>query len=82
MNSRLPQKIVVTFERREDGGLIAYSEDVRGFNLSHSDPKAVLTDVKPALEVILSHVHGEPVTVEQLVETIPTQREYITIAAA
>ena len=59
-------KIVVTFEPRDDGGLRAYSDDVPGFVLSHSDPKAVLADVKPALEGILSHIYGTQVVVEEL----------------
>jgi hypothetical protein len=81
MDLRLPPRVVVIFERREDGGLTAYSDDVPGFVLSHSDPKAVLADVIPALEGILSHVHGTNVVVKQLAESIPTQREYITLAA-
>jgi hypothetical protein len=79
--NRLPAKLTVIFERREDGGLRAYSDDVPGFVLSHSDPKAVLKDVKPALEQILSHLLGVDVVVEQLAETIPTQREYVTLAS-
>lgn len=81
MKQGLPARLTVNFERREDGGLRPYSDDVPGFVLSHSDPKAVLDDVKPALERILSHVHGRNVVVEQLAESIPTQREYITLAA-
>jgi len=81
MNARLPAKFVVTFEPREDGGLRAWSNDVPGFVLSHSDAMAVLADVKPALETILSHLYGEPVQVEQLAETIPTQRQYVALAA-
>ncbi len=77
----LPAKITVMFERREDGGLRAFSNDVPGFVLSHSDPMAVLSDIKPALEGILSHQFGAPVVVEQLAETIPTQREYVTLAS-
>jgi hypothetical protein len=72
----LPVKVVI-FERREDGGLRVHSDDVPGFVLSHSDPMAVLSDVKPALEQILSHIHGVPIEVRQLAETIPTQlRDY------
>ncbi len=41
----------------------------------------VLSDVKPALEQILSHMHGVPIEVRQLAETIPTQREYAAFAA-
>lgn len=46
----MKRKIVVTLEGREDGGLRADSDDVPGFVLSHSDPDAVLRNVKPALE--------------------------------
>jgi hypothetical protein len=82
MKARLPAKFIVNFERREDGGLRAWSDDVPGFVLSHSDPKAVLEDVKPALEAILSHVYGTPVVVEELArQPMPTQREYVTLAA-
>ena len=63
MNTRLPVKIVVTLEHREDGGLYAYSDDVPGFVLSHSDPEAVLANVKPALEGILSYMFNGPVAV-------------------
>ncbi len=76
-----PVKFTVTFERREDGGLRAYSEDVPGFVLSHSDPQALFADMKPALERILSHRLGAPVMVEQFAETIPTQRKYVALAA-
>ena len=81
MAAGLPVKVVVTFERREDGGLRVYSDDVPGFVLSHSDPMTVLGDVKPALERILSYMHGVPIEVRQLAETIPTQREYAAFAA-
>src|SRR6266516_4002534 len=57
-------KIVVVFEPRADGGLRAYSDDVPGFVLSHSDPVAVLADVKSALEGILSHMYGTTLIVE------------------
>jgi hypothetical protein len=96
MSARLPAKVVVTFERRADGGLRAYSDDVPGFVLSHTDALAVLDDVKPALEGILSHMFGAPVVVEELSrlheqlsglldeqrKLIPAQREYVTLAAA
>jgi hypothetical protein len=51
-------KIVVSFERRDDGGLRAYSDDVPGFVLSHRDPLAVIRDVPPVLERILSAMWG------------------------
>jgi hypothetical protein len=55
------REITVVFERREDGGLRAYSDDVPGFLLSHSDAELLLGDVQPALEGILSHIQGKPV---------------------
>jgi hypothetical protein len=58
MRTHIPAKVVVTFEHRGDGGLRAYSDDVPGFVLSHADSVAVLDDVKPALEGILSHMFG------------------------
>ncbi len=53
-------KVVVQFERRADGGLRAWCDDVPGFALSHRDADAVLADVQPALEIILSAQLGEP----------------------
>src|SRR4051812_12662076 len=47
-------KVVVSFERRPDGGLRAWSDDVPGFVLSHIDIDRLLSDIKPALETILS----------------------------
>jgi hypothetical protein len=60
-------KIVVHFSRREDGGLRAWSDDVPGFVLSHRDAQAVMDDVEPALETILSSMHNRPVIVAPLV---------------
>jgi len=48
-------KVTVCFERRPDGGLRAYSDDVPGLVLSHTDVDGVLADVTEALKVILSH---------------------------
>jgi hypothetical protein len=81
------RQIVVTFEGREDGGLKAYSDDVPGFVLSHFAPDAVLKDVKPTLEGILSRWLKEPVVVEELPvpvrdpKHIPSKRVYLTRAA-
>lgn len=61
-------KIIVRFEERPDGGLRAWSDDVPGFVLSHPDAEAVLDDVEPALETILSSMYGAPVMVAPLVE--------------
>ena len=61
-------KVVVTLERRPDGGLRAYSDDVPGFVLSHSDVSAVLADIGPALEVILSAMYESRVRVSPVGE--------------
>jgi len=94
----LPQleKVVVVYERRPDGGLRAYSDDVPGFVLSNADPNAVRADVIPALEGIISEMLNAPVRVELRpgqcdLELAPRQRtefprvhrlEYVTRLAA
>jgi len=87
-------KIVVTFELREDGGLRAWSDDLPGFVLSHSDPQLVIQDVKPALEGLITDLLGERVSVEPLVDiqeallqkappSLPTgPREYVSRSIA
>jgi hypothetical protein len=72
--------VTVRFERRDDGGLRAWSDDVPGLVLSNRDPHRVLDDVIPALRVLLGHVHGS-VDVRQLAGTIPTERQYAAFAA-
>ena len=67
-SNRRIAKIVVTLERREDGGLRAYSEDVPGFVLSNSDPSVVLSDIAVALETILSSMWGVKVVAGPLVK--------------
>lgn len=47
-------KIRISIEGRADGGLRVWSDDVPGFVLSHSDASAVLRDIGPALDEILS----------------------------
>ena len=59
-------KIAVRLEPRGDGGLRAYSDDVPGFVLSHSDAGGVLADVKPALEIMLSALFNVSVKVTEL----------------
>jgi hypothetical protein len=61
-------KIVVTLERREDGGLRAYSQDVPGFVLSNKNPAVVLSDIAVALETILSSMWGVRVVAGPLVK--------------
>ena len=55
--------ISVVFEKRSDGGLRVYSDDVPGFMLSHLDADAVSADVMPALEAIIGAMMKQPVTV-------------------
>lgn len=59
-------QICVTFEPREDGGLRVFSEDVPELFLSHRDRDAVLDDVAPALETILTYKLKAPVKVDAL----------------
>jgi hypothetical protein len=59
-----PAKTIVRFEHRHDGGLRAWSDDVPSFQLSHKDCDAVLKDVIPALEGILSDLCGTPIVVQ------------------
>lgn len=47
-----PLTITLRVQRRADGGLRVWSDDVRGLILSHSDPKKVMEDVLPALDVL------------------------------
>jgi hypothetical protein len=60
-------KITVHFERRDDGGLRIWSDDLPGLNLSHRDPALALDDVKFALEGLITDMLGERVSVEPLV---------------
>ena len=46
-------KVTVRFVKREDGGLRAYCDEVDGFFLSGADPRAVMRDVIPAIELLL-----------------------------
>jgi hypothetical protein len=55
---KLPFKVTVCFEERPGGGLRAWSDDVPGLVLSHSDVDAVLADVGKALGVLLSERHA------------------------
>lgn len=68
MASQFPSEcgLLVRFEPREDGGLIATCDQVPNFYLSHSDAEAVRADVIPALEAILSAMYGMPMVVRWL----------------
>ena len=49
----MKNKWTITIERREDGGLRVWSDDLPGLVLSHVDRDAVLTDLAFALKVFL-----------------------------
>lgn len=68
MASQFPTEcgLIVRFEPRENGGLIATCDQVPNFYLSNADAEAVRADVIPALEVILSAMYGMPMIVEWL----------------
>jgi|GEM_PF-4715513 len=59
-------KIVVNVEVREDGGLRVWSADVPGLVLSNKNPEKVISDIKPALEAILSAYMGCNIRAEPL----------------
>jgi len=61
-----PWKIVVHFERRGDGGVRAWCDEIPGFALSHSDADAVLSDVQPALDGLLTYQLGERIVTTPL----------------
>jgi hypothetical protein len=68
MASQFPSEcgLVVRFEPREGGGLIATCDKVANFYLSHSNAEAVVADVIPALEAILSGMYGMAMEVRWL----------------
>ena len=59
-------KVVVCFERRTDGGLRAWSDDVPGLVLSHRDADGVLADVLVVLREILADRLGVPIEARPL----------------
>ena len=83
-----PDKIVVVFAKRHDGGLRVFSDDVPGFLLSHIDVDAVMADVPIALSVIMSEMYDRPLRVDFHDEAPPAlgdadeeKREYGLTAA-
>jgi hypothetical protein len=66
-------KIVLKIERRKDGGLRVWSDDVPGLVLSHRDPAKVLADIQPALKVILKETFGCEVEVSPLTRMPPAR---------
>ncbi|TXN11355.1 hypothetical protein FV219_05450 [Methylobacterium sp. WL122] len=71
----LSWKIVVHFERREDGGVRAWCNEVPGFVLSHGNADAVLADVQPALDGILTMQLGRPMITTPLLDDIRSYLE-------
>ncbi len=57
-------RVTVCFERREDGGIFVYSDDVPGLALSSADPRKALDDVLPALEVLEANAKRQEAEVE------------------
>lgn len=51
--------ITLRLERRQDGGLRVFSDDVPGFVLSHREPELVCADIWPALRVIAPTFAGD-----------------------
>jgi hypothetical protein len=60
-------KVTVRLQRRPDGGLRAWCDEVPELVLSHSDPSKVLADIGPAIETILSARLQAAVKAERLV---------------
>lgn len=56
----LDRPITIKLEPREGGGLRVYSDDLPGLVLSHSDQRAVLMDIGPAIIGILEHKRDVP----------------------
>jgi hypothetical protein len=86
-------KIEVRFELCSDGRLRVWSPDVPGFRLSHHDHKAVMADIRPALEGLLGERLGakirvlplEPLSARESGMTLPPimpMREYVSEIAA
>ena len=76
-------KIVIRLQRRPDGGLRVWSDDVPGLVLSHSDADRVMADIIPAVETIMADMLGCAVRASELVSAdsiIPMARRPRTLA--
>ncbi len=60
-------KITIHLQRRPDGGLRVWSDDMPGLVLSHRDPERVLEDIIPAVETIVSEMMGQVMKASPLV---------------
>lgn len=56
-----PKRFYLICERREDGGLRVTSPEVPGLILSGADPREVLRDVAPAIDMLARHNGIEPI---------------------
>ena len=63
--------IRVTFDRRDGGGLRAWSADAPGLVLSSADPAAVIGDLASAVETIVAERTGYRVRVRASEELPP-----------
>ena len=97
MTEKSVVRVTVTMERRADGGLYVYSDDLPGFVLSHVDAHAVVADIEPALTEFMSAKFGEGMLVKPIqdlrealiadgmIDPVPTgpitKRDYAAIAA-
>ena len=86
-------KIEVRFELGDDDRLRVWSPDVPGFRLCHPDHAAVVADIVPALETLLSDRWGSTVRVRMLrplaerqsrmmIPDLMPMREYVSEVAA
>ena len=66
VNASTSYKVQVRIERREDGGLRVWSDDLPELVLSHADADKVIADIPRAMEAILSERLGAAVHVEEL----------------
>lgn len=53
------RRITIKFNRRDDGGLRAHSDDIPEFYLASPNPQDVLDDVIPVMEKILQVNYNE-----------------------
>jgi len=63
--------ITVTLERRDGGGLRAWSADAPGLVLSSSDPAAVIGDLATAVETIVGERAGYRIRARAVEELPP-----------
>ena len=65
----LLRTVTVLVEPLADGGLRAYSDDVFELVLSSADSDALLADIVPAVETILTERLGDPLYVSRVMRS-------------